>query len=245
MFWVSLVLTVLTACLSLKFVRDFFRRWRFLTWLTDDRSDRVRFTLFFTLATISAILYNQSQASKRALEESLRQAENTIAENKKREELARYAMINFFGEDTRDISGVADGRMPMRATLKRADVFKRVFIVEEKEIIFGGHHCKEEQYLKDINTLVEFYPLIPYGHVALAQCLKLNGDSSWRSVAEHAKILTEDMLHIHPHAATYDSVYGMLMVYILGIGIPKDSPYYEWRENNKGGYYQILVNTEQ
>src|SRR5262245_16769284 len=66
--------------------------------------------------------------------------------------------------------------------------------------------CDDEN-LQNLTWFIEGLPLVPYASVARADCLKKQGDPSWKADAERAKILLEKMKTLRPHPMEIDEFY--------------------------------------
>jgi hypothetical protein len=65
----------------------------------------------------------------------------------------------------------------------------------------------DDNTLRKLTLLIKGFPVLPYARVARADCLKKEGDSSWKADAERAKILLEKMITLDPHPKELDEFY--------------------------------------
>jgi hypothetical protein len=69
----------------------------------------------------------------------------------------------------------------------------------------------DDNNLQKLTRSIESQPYVPYATVARADCLKKQGDPSWKEDAGRAKVLLEKMRALQPHPKEIDDFYGICL----------------------------------
>jgi hypothetical protein len=104
------------------------------------------------------------------------------------------------------VTGAKPKRGQIRAWVGAIDTSTLPFQIKLGSNLEWMWTCDDDN-LRKLTQLIERWPYVPYATVARADCLKKQGDPSWKADAERAKVLLEKMIALQPHPKEIDDFY--------------------------------------
>ncbi len=183
MYWVGLILALISGLLSIELFRNFIRN--FIPLISNEQFDKARIVFLVVGLSLATVKYFIDQYEIRTLKNQV--------DLVKYQEIADY---NANGNKSGAVFGVRMVPTPI-------DDWNKDFVVRRE----GRIVCKcSPSAITQCRMVIDKLPLYPFSYYFLAVCLKENGDQSWIEYAKKAKSILEKTTKLSSHHSDHDQI---------------------------------------